>query len=69
MTNPDKPQIDHHEDRASQYRSLLTLVFVAAFVALSVWLVTAFRAHNRTIECLEAGHHDCIPLDTTARGE
>ena len=42
--------------------------FVAVVVAAGVWLVSSFREHNRTIECLETGHHNCVPLDTSVKG-
>jgi len=55
-------------EHASEFRSYVALAFVAVLVAAAVWTVNSFRAHNRTIECLEAGHHDCVPLDTADRG-
>ena len=63
----DSPDDHHGDERASTFRSYVALAFVAVLVAFAVWLVNSFREHNRTIECLEAGHHDCVPFDTTAR--
>ena len=54
-------------DRASEFRSYVALAFVVLLVAAAVWLVNSFREHNRIIECFEAGHHDCVPFDTTAK--
>ena len=65
----DDPQdIDHDAEHASEMRSYMALAFVAVLVAGAIWLFTSFREKNKTIECLEAGHHDCIPFDTSAKG-
>jgi hypothetical protein len=64
----DQPAPHHDEERATQLRSFVVLAFIIAFVAALVWTVNAFRDSNRRIECLEAGHRDCVPLDTAARG-
>ena len=64
---PNEEQLRLDED-ASVRRSYIALAFVAAIVISGVWLVKSFREHNRTIECLEAGHHDCVPLDTSVKG-
>jgi negative regulator of sigma E activity len=65
----DDPIYDQHaEDDASARRSYIALAFVAVVVAAGVWLVSSFREHNRTIECLETGHHNCVPLDTSVKG-
>ena len=65
---PEQPAGDPLDgERASEFRSYVSLAFVALLVAAAVWLVNSFREHNRTIECLEAGHHDCVPFDTTAK--
>jgi hypothetical protein len=67
MTDPaqDNPRQHGH---ANVRRSYMALAFVAVVVVVGVLLARSFREHNRTIECLEAGHHDCVPLDTTERG-
>ena len=67
MTN-DTPDIDHDEERASEFRSYAGLALAAVLAIGAVLLVQSFRAHNRIIECYESGHHDCVPLDTSARG-
>jgi hypothetical protein len=67
MTN-DTPESARDEDRKNEFRSYAGLALAAVLVILAVWLVNSFREHNRLIECYEAGHHDCAPLDTSARG-
>ncbi len=67
MTN-DTPELDHDEERASEFRSYVGLALAAVLVIGAVWLVKSFREHNRLIECYESGHHDCAPLDTSAHG-
>jgi hypothetical protein len=70
MTHPAEhdPNHDLHAgERASELRSYVALAFAAILVAGAVWLFNSFREHNRTIECLEAGHHDCVPFDPSAK--
>ncbi len=67
MTN-DAQHIQHDDESASVRRSYIALAFIAVLVVAGVWLVNSFREHNRTIECLEAGHHDCVPLDMSVKG-
>ena len=67
MSTPT-PDEQHAADRESEFRSYVALAFVALAVAAGIWLLNSFREHNRIIECLEAGHHDCVELDTAARG-
>jgi hypothetical protein len=62
----DEPQ--HDPDRKNEFRSYMALLFAAVLVIGGIWLVTAMNAKNKTIECLEAGHHDCVPLDPNDRG-
>jgi negative regulator of sigma E activity len=64
----DSTDNQRDEESASAFRSYVALAFVAVLVAAAVWLVNSFREKNRTIECLEAGHHDCVPFDTSAKG-
>ena len=54
-----------HDDAASVRRNYIALAFVAIVVIAGVWLTNSFREHNRTIECLSRGHHDCVPFDPT----
>ena len=62
------PEPGPDDDRDDLRRSYIALAFVAIVVAAGVWLLHSFQAKNRTIECIEAGRHDCVPLDTAVRG-
>jgi hypothetical protein len=64
----DPPDNQSDDESASAFRSYVALAFVAVLVVAAVWLVNSFREHNRTIECFEAGRHDCVPFDTTQTG-
>lgn len=64
----EAPAGGHDSESASEFRSYVALAFAAVLVAAAIWLVNSFREHNRTIECMEAGHHDCMPLDTADKG-
>jgi hypothetical protein len=68
MTN-DTPEAGHDEERAGVYQSYVGLLLAAVLVIAAVILVKSFREHNRMIECYETGHHNCAPLDTSARGQ
>jgi hypothetical protein len=62
------PQDEIDDERAHVNRSYVALAFAAILVIALVWLVKAIKENNRIVECMTAGHHDCVPLDTSARG-
>lgn len=69
MTQPEatEPHHDEHE-QTSTLRSYIALAFAALLVVGAVWVVKALQEDNRIVECVRTGHHDCVPLDTSARG-
>ncbi|HTR76933.1 MAG TPA: hypothetical protein VMH39_02445 [Gemmatimonadaceae bacterium] len=56
------------EDRLDALRNYAVLAFVAVLAATLLWLVGAFQKTNQRNVCIEAGHHDCMPLDTSDKG-
>ena len=67
MTQPGTPDHEYDEDRHVR-RSYIGLAFAAILVVLLVWLVKAINESNRIVACETSGHHNCVPLDTSARG-
>ena len=66
---PDEASDAPYDDElGSVRRSYVALAFAAILVAALVWLVNAMKENNRVVECMAAGHHDCVPLDTSAKG-
>ncbi len=53
---------------ASVNRNLMALVLVALFVGALFWVVNSFKTSNTALECMESGHHNCVPLDTSVKG-
>lgn len=64
----DVPQEGYDDEHGGVVRSYVALAFAAILVVALVWLVKAIKENNRIVECMAAGHHDCMPLDTSARG-
>lgn len=62
---PDN-QMEH--EHANVTRSYVALAFAAILVVALVWVVKAIKENNRIVECMTSGHHDCVPLDTSAKG-
>jgi len=64
----EMPNEEYEDERGGVVRSYVALGFAAILVVALVWLVKAIKENNRIVECVAAGHHDCMPLDTSARG-
>lgn len=60
-------QIEHEGHDVN--RSYVALAFAAILVVALVWIVKAIKENNRIVECMTSGHHNCVPLDTSVRGE
>ena len=59
----ESADIPAHDEDAGVRRNFIALAFVAIIVIVGLWLTTSFREHNRTLECISRGHHDCVPFD------
>ena len=44
-----------------QQGTYLGLLAAAVLIVLGVWLVVAFKKSSDTLDCMAAGHHDCVP--------
>ena len=67
MTSPDQHH-PHDDDAEVNRRSYVALAFIALLVVASVWLVNKCQENSQLVECMESGHHDCVPLDTSVKG-
>ena len=56
-------------DDAGVRGSFVALGLVAIFVALALWVWSAFQENRRQIACMQSGHHNCVPLDTSVKGK
>jgi hypothetical protein len=46
-------------------RQNFAALFVAVgIVVLGTWLIESLHSYSRLQMCLEAGHHNCVPLDS-----
>ena len=68
MTTPSGPEQEYDEELHGVRRSYIALAFAAVLVVALVWLVKAIKESNRIVACETSGHHNCVPLDTSARG-
>jgi hypothetical protein len=52
---------DNDDNR--QQGSWLGLVAAIVLVVLGVWALLAFQKSSETLDCIAAGHHNCVPVD------
>jgi hypothetical protein len=53
------PQPPDDDDR--QQGSWAGLIAAIVLVVLGVWLFNAFHKSSETLDCIAAGHHNCVP--------
>lgn len=49
------------DDDPRQQGAWLGLAAAIVLVVLGVWLMVAFKKSTDTLDCIAAGHHDCVP--------
>jgi hypothetical protein len=54
---------DIDEDRMRMRQNLAAFLVILAIVVFGSWLIESLRAYSRIQTCLEAGHHNCVPID------
>jgi hypothetical protein len=60
---PEQSAFDAREDRLRMRQNLGACAVVLVIVVLGGWLIDRLTTYSRTMACLEAGHHNCVPLD------
>jgi len=54
---------DAQEDRVRMRQNFAALFVAVCIVVLGNWLIESLHSYSRLQICLEAGHHNCVPLD------
>src|SRR5262245_16594327 len=54
---------DELEDRLRMRQNFAALAVTVCIVVLGTWLIESLRSYSQLHLCLEAGHHNCIPLE------
>jgi hypothetical protein len=54
---------EQEEDRRRMRQNLAAAMVIVLIITSGFWLVDHLRANARIAACVEAGHHDCVPLD------
>jgi hypothetical protein len=55
---------DEAEDRLRMRQNLAALGVIVAIVVLGTWLIDSLQHYSRLQTCVEAGHRNCLPLET-----
>src|SRR5262245_48442689 len=58
------PATDEAEDRLRMRQNLAALAVIVAIVVLGTWLIDSLQYYSRLQTCVEAGHRNCVPLET-----
>jgi hypothetical protein len=53
----DQPP-EHDNDRRASWAGLIAAIVL---VVLGVWLFNTFKKSSDTLDCIAAGHHNCVP--------
>jgi hypothetical protein len=62
ITDPLR-HFEAEEDRRRMQQNLAAALIIVFLIASGIWLIDHLRASARIAVCLEAGHHNCMPLD------
>ena len=54
---------EDEEDRCRMQQNLAAAIVIVLIVTSGFWLIDQLRASARITACVEAGHHNCLPLD------
>ncbi len=69
LTGPLRPACTHAdeeeiEDRLRMRQNLAAALVIVAIVAAGTWLMASLHYYSRLQTCLEAGHRNCLPLNS-----
>jgi hypothetical protein len=70
LTTPTRPVYavrtsdEESEDRLRMRQNLAAFLVIVAIVVAGTWLMASLHYYSRLQACLEAGHHNCLPLET-----
>jgi hypothetical protein len=62
ITDPVR-HFEAEEDRRRMQQNLAAALIIVFLIASGIWLIDHLRASARIAACVEAGHHNCMPLD------
>jgi hypothetical protein len=55
--------MEDEEDRRRMRQNLGAALVIVVLIIAGFWLIDHLRTSARISVCLEAGHHNCLPLD------
>jgi hypothetical protein len=62
ITDPVR-HFEAEEDRRRMQQNLAAALIIVFLIASGIWLIDHLRVSARIAACVEAGHHNCVPLD------
>jgi hypothetical protein len=57
---------NNHDDDDRTVENLMVLVVIVVLIVAGMWLIERIIEGDRIERCLEAGHRNCVPLNTEA---
>jgi hypothetical protein len=54
------------DEDARQRANLIMLLAALILVVGGVWLLIKFRESSQTLDCIAAGHRNCVPIEIPA---
>jgi hypothetical protein len=62
VTDPVR-HFEAEEDRRRMQQNLAAALIIVFLIASGIWLIDHLRVSARIAACVEAGHHNCMPLN------
>jgi hypothetical protein len=57
---------NNHDDDHRTVENLIVIIVIVVLIVAGVWLIERIIEGDRIERCLEAGHRNCVPLNTVA---
>jgi hypothetical protein len=51
------------DDRLRMQQNIAAAIVIVLLTVAGAWVIDELRTNARILACVEAGHHDCVPLD------